>query len=107
LSHPSIKLNGYLCKLVLGGLKEAGFRDANRTLNNFDCTFNPKMNRSLVFDLATCRFIDKREDALFIGQEARGNRICPRRSGKRQSCIRIAFGTVKRTYCSMNWLMRW
>ena len=35
--------------------KEARFRDANRTLDNFDFTFNPKMNRSLVFDLATCR----------------------------------------------------
>src|SRR5829696_9175759 len=47
--------------------KEARFRDANRALDNFDFTFNPKMNRSLVFDLATCRFIDNREDALFIG----------------------------------------
>lgn len=47
--------------------KEAGFRDANRTLDNFDFGFNPKMNRSLVFDLATCRFIDRREDALFLG----------------------------------------
>jgi DNA replication protein DnaC len=46
--------------------KEAGFRDANRTLDNFDFAFNPKMNRSLVFDLATCRFLDKREDALFL-----------------------------------------
>ncbi len=32
--------------------KQAGFRDANKTLDNFDFTFNPKMNRSLVFDLA-------------------------------------------------------
>src|SRR5829696_4035194 len=52
--------------------KEAGFRDANRTLDNFDFTFNPKMNRSLVFDLATCRFIDKREDALFLGPGGAG-----------------------------------
>lgn len=47
--------------------KEAKFRDANRTLDNFDFGFNPKMNRSLVFDLATCRFVDRREDALFLG----------------------------------------
>jgi DNA replication protein DnaC len=52
--------------------KEAGFRDANRTLDSFDFAFNPKMNRSLVFDLATCRFIDKREDALFIGPGGAG-----------------------------------
>jgi len=47
--------------------KQAGFRDANKTLDNFDFTFNPKMNRSLIFDLATCGFIAKRHDALFLG----------------------------------------
>lgn len=52
--------------------KEAGFRDANRSLDNFDFTFNPKMNRSLVFDLATCRFIDRREDGLFLGPGGTG-----------------------------------
>src|SRR5260370_40824464 len=54
--------------------KEAGFRDANRTLDGFDFTFNPKMNRSLVFDLATCRFIERREDALFLGPGGTGQR---------------------------------
>jgi DNA replication protein DnaC len=52
--------------------KEAGFRDAHRTLDNFDFTFNPKVNRSLVFDLAACRFIDQREDALFLGPGGTG-----------------------------------
>ena len=52
--------------------KEAGFRDAHRTLDNFDFTFNPKMNRSLVFDLAACRFIDQREDAVFLGPGGTG-----------------------------------
>ena len=52
--------------------KEAGFRDANRTLDNFDFGFNPKMNRGLVFDLATCRFVDRREDALFLGPGGTG-----------------------------------
>ena len=47
--------------------KQARFRDPDRTLDNFDFTFNPKMNRSLVFDLATAGFINKREDALFLG----------------------------------------
>ncbi len=32
--------------------KQAAFRDPDKTLDNFDFTFNPKMNRSLVFDLA-------------------------------------------------------
>ena len=52
--------------------KEAGFRDAQRTLDNFDFVFNPKMNRSLVFDLATASFIGRREDALFLGPGGTG-----------------------------------
>jgi DNA replication protein DnaC len=52
--------------------KQAGFRDAHRTLDNFDFTFNPKMNRSLIFDLATGAFIGKREDALFLGPGGTG-----------------------------------
>jgi DNA replication protein DnaC len=52
--------------------KEAGFRDTHKTLDNFDFTFNPKMNRSLVFDLATCGFIAKHDDALFLGPGGTG-----------------------------------
>ena len=52
--------------------KQAAFRDPQRTVNNFDFSFNPKMNRSLVFDLATCAFIGKREDALFLGPGGTG-----------------------------------
>jgi DNA replication protein DnaC len=47
-------------------------RRCDRTLDNFDFTFNPKMNRSLIFDLATCAFIGKREDALFLGPGGTG-----------------------------------
>src|SRR5471032_3057710 len=47
--------------------KQAAFRDPHRTLDNFDFAFNSKMNRSVVFDLATCAFIGRREDALFLG----------------------------------------
>lgn len=52
--------------------KQAAFRDPQKTLDHFDFTFNPKMNRSLVFDLATCAFIGKREDALFLGPGGTG-----------------------------------
>ncbi len=47
--------------------KQAQFRDPQVTLDNFDFNFNKKMNRSLVFDLATATFIARREDALFSG----------------------------------------
>ena len=52
--------------------KAAAFRDPNKTLDNFDFTFNPKLNRSMVFDLATGAFIDRREDALFLGPGGTG-----------------------------------
>lgn len=52
--------------------KIAAFRDPNKTLDNFDFNFNPKMNRSMVFELATAVFIDRREDALFLGPGGTG-----------------------------------
>lgn len=52
--------------------KQAGFRDPQKTLDQFDFTFNPKMNRSLIFDLATGGFIGRREDALFLGPGGTG-----------------------------------
>jgi DNA replication protein DnaC len=52
--------------------KLAAFRDPNKTLDNFDFTFNSKLNRSMVFDLATGAFIDRREDALFLGPGGTG-----------------------------------
>ena len=55
-----------------GGQKQAQFRDSQKTLDNFDFTFNKKMNRSLVFDLATGAFIARHEDALFLGPPGTG-----------------------------------
>src|SRR5207245_7357483 len=52
--------------------KQAQFRDPQVTLDNFDFNFNKKMNRSLVFDLATSTFIARREDALFLGPPGAG-----------------------------------
>jgi DNA replication protein DnaC len=52
--------------------KQAGFRDPQKTLDNFDFDFNKKMYRSLIFDLATAAFIGRREDALFLGPPGTG-----------------------------------
>ena len=52
--------------------KAAQFRDPQKTLDNFDFNFNKKMNRSLVFDLATANFIAKHEDCLFLGPPGSG-----------------------------------
>src|ERR1700758_4104009 len=52
--------------------KQAQFRDPQKTLDNFDFNFNPKMNRSLVFELATGTFIARHEDGLFLGPPGGG-----------------------------------
>jgi DNA replication protein DnaC len=59
-------------RLIERRRKQAEFRDPQKTLDNFDFTFNPKMNRSLVFDLATAAFVQKREDGLFLGPPGSG-----------------------------------
>lgn len=50
----------------------AGFRDPDRSLAGFDFEFNKKMNRALLYDLATARFVSQREDALFLGPPGTG-----------------------------------
>ena len=52
--------------------KLARFRDPDRSLDTFDFDFNKKMNRALIHELATGRFIAQREDALFLGPPGTG-----------------------------------
>jgi DNA replication protein DnaC len=52
--------------------KQAEFRDPDKRLDNFDFQFNPKMNRNLIFDLATAGWIQRREDSLFCGPPGTG-----------------------------------
>jgi len=52
--------------------KYAHFRDPDRSLDSFDFNFNRKMNRALVYELATARFVAQREDALFLGPPGTG-----------------------------------
>ena len=51
---------------------QAHFRDPAKTLDTFDFDFNRKLNRALVFDLATARFVAQHEDALFLGPPGTG-----------------------------------
>jgi DNA replication protein DnaC len=59
-------------RFILRRLKQAQFRDANKTLDAFDFDFNRKLNKKLVFELATGQFISRREDALFLGPPGTG-----------------------------------
>jgi DNA replication protein DnaC len=75
-------------RLLERRIKLAGFRD-NRTLDNFDFRFNPKMNRSLVFDLATAAFVGRREDVLFLG---------PGGTGKSHLAQAIGYAAIQQGY---------
>jgi DNA replication protein DnaC len=46
--------------------QNARFRDL-RTLEDFDFSFNQSIQRSQIYELATCRFIREAADVLFIG----------------------------------------
>jgi DNA replication protein DnaC len=76
-------------RLLERRVKAAGFRDAGRKLDNFDFDFNKKMNRALVFELATARFVGQRDDALFLG---------PPGTGKSHLAQAIGFAVIQQGY---------
>ena len=53
-------------------IKTARFRDPDRSLDSFDFDFNKKMNRALIYELATARFVAQREDVLLLGPPGTG-----------------------------------
>lgn len=59
-------------RLLERRIKLARFRDVGKTLASFDFDFNKKMDRKLVFDLASGRFVTQHEDALFLGPPGTG-----------------------------------
>jgi len=46
--------------------KSADFREP-RSLDNFDFSFNPSINRARIYELATCQFIRQHRDVLLVG----------------------------------------
>jgi DNA replication protein DnaC len=59
-------------RLLARRVQQAGFRDQGKTLDTFDFDFNKKMNRRLVFDLATGHFVAQHADGLFLGPPGTG-----------------------------------
>ena len=59
-------------RLIHKRIKEARFRDTGRTLDSFDFDFNKKMNRALVFELSAGHFVNRHEDAVFLGPPGTG-----------------------------------
>jgi hypothetical protein len=76
-------------RLLARRLQQAGFRDVGKRLDTFDFDFNKKMNRALVFDLATARararVTSRRPSALPSFSKAIG---CS--TGRRMSCSRTS-----------------
>jgi DNA replication protein DnaC len=73
-------------RLLERRVKQAGFRDVGKRLDTFDFDFNKKMNRALVFELATGRWITQQADALFLG---------PPGSGKSHLAQAIGFAVIQ------------
>ena len=84
-------------RLIARRIQQARFRDPDRTLDAFDLDFNKKMNRALIHDLATARFILQREDVLLLGPPGTGKSISPKRSAAQPSCRAIASSIGRRT----------
>jgi DNA replication protein DnaC len=59
-------------RLLARRVQQAGFRDQGKTLDTFDFDFNKKMNRRLVFELATGHFVAQHADGLFFGPPGTG-----------------------------------
>jgi DNA replication protein DnaC len=65
-------------------LRRASF-DSEKTLEDFDFAFNPKVPKSKIVDIATCNFIDRNENVVIVGPtgvgkshlaQAIGHRAC-------------------------------
>ena len=59
-------------RLVSRRIISATFRDVGRTLDTFDFDFNRKMDRKVIFELATSKFIHDHQDVLFLGPPGTG-----------------------------------
>jgi DNA replication protein DnaC len=52
-------------------INAAGFRETRR-LDSFDWEFNPKINRKIIYELASGRYLDEARDVLFVGPSGVG-----------------------------------
>ena len=82
-------------RLITRRLQQARFRDADRALDK-------KMNRALIHDLATGRFIQQREDAYFLAHLGLAKVTWPRRLAARRSIKATGCSIAKPIHCSRN-----
>src|SRR4030065_231888 len=60
-------------KKLASALRRANFRN-QKTMEEFDFTFNPNVNRTQILDLASCRFIEEKVSILIVSP-CRGPRM--------------------------------
>src|SRR6185312_14338820 len=77
-------------RFVLSGLPE------RKDLKDFDWSYNPKVPKRDVLELATLKFIDEREGALFIGPPARATL---RRRSRSSPCSAATRCSIARHTC--------
>jgi len=75
-------------RLFARRLKQAGIRQV-KELSEFDWSFNPKVPRSLLIELATARFVAEHGHALLIG---------PPGTGKTHAVTAITVGAIRAGY---------
>jgi DNA replication protein DnaC len=74
--------------------KSADFRET-RSLENFDFSFNPSINRSQIYQLATCAFVRERRDSILVGPPGTGKSHLCQAIG--QEAIKAGFIVVYRS----------
>src|SRR5262249_17690425 len=63
-------------------LRRASFEGA-RSVKDFDFTFNPKIPKSKIIDLATCSFVERHENVLLVGRSGVGKSHIAQALGQR------------------------
>lgn len=63
-------------------MRRAAF-DGSKRLEDFEWSFNPQIPRAKIIDLATCNFVDRKENVLFVGQAGVGKSHIAQSIGER------------------------
>ena len=90
-------------KRLSSALRRANFRN-QKTLEEFDFTFNPNINRALITELGSCRFIQEKVCVLIVGPCGTGKSHIAQALG--HCAIRagydVLFATVSRMLSQLN-----
>jgi DNA replication protein DnaC len=81
-------------RLIGRRVKAALFREL-KTLDHFDWSFNPSIQKKQIFDLATCRFIRENRDVLFLGPPGVGKSFLVQALG--YQAIKLGFVVLYRS----------